>query len=83
MQVRGRPRGPAVKSVRSAAAPQGFTGWDPGRGHGTARLAMLRQRPTGHERDVQLGYTTGYRGIWGDKAGKKDWQQLLAQGPIF
>ena len=42
---RGWLRGRAVEFVRSAAAAQGS---DPGRGHGTARRATLRRRPTSH-----------------------------------
>ena len=40
-------------------------------------------------KDLQLRYATMYGGVWGDKAEKKrqkerkDWQQLLAQVPIF
>ena len=37
----GRLRGRVVKFARSAVAAQGS---DPGRGHGTARQATLRQR---------------------------------------
>ena len=44
----GWPRGPAVKFSRSALAGQGFTVSNPGRGHGAARWAMLRRRPTCH-----------------------------------
>ena len=33
-------------SSRSAAVAQGFTSSDPELGHGTARRATLRQRPT-------------------------------------
>ena len=42
----GWPHGLVVKFVRSASAPQGFAGSDPGRGHGTTHLVMLRQHPT-------------------------------------
>ena len=56
---RGRPRGHVIKFARSTAAAQGFPGSDPGRGHGTARPATLRWRPTCHNwKDLQLGYTT-------------------------
>ena len=48
LHLRGRHRERAVKFVRSASAAQGFTGSDPGHGHGTARQAMLRQHPTCH-----------------------------------
>ena len=41
----GRLRGRVVKFARSDAAVQGS---DPGRGHGTARQATLRWRPTSH-----------------------------------
>ena len=43
---RGRPHGRVVKSACSAVVAQGFAGSDPGRGHGTACQATLRQRPT-------------------------------------
>ena len=42
---RGWLRGQVVKFPRSAAAAQGL---DPERGHGTARQATLRRRPTSH-----------------------------------
>ena len=72
--------------MHSTAAAQGS---DPGCGHGTTRQATLRRRPTSHNwNDVQLRYTAVYEVagvVWGDKAEKKkkDWQQLLAQVPIF
>ena len=51
----GRPHGQAVKFVRSALVARGFAGSDPGRGHGTAHQAMLRQHPICHnEKDPQL-----------------------------
>ena len=57
----GRPRGRVVKLVPSASAAQGFAASDPGRGHGTAHQAMLRQRPTRHsKKDPQLKYATVY-----------------------
>ena len=43
---RGRPRGRAVKFAHSASAAQGFAGSSAGCGHGAARQAMLRRRPT-------------------------------------
>ena len=65
----GRLRGRVVKFARSAAVAQGS---DPGRGHVTARQALLRWRPTFHNwKDLLLRYTTVYRGGWGDKAEKK------------
>ena len=57
--------------MRSTSAAQGFTGSDPGRGHGTARQAMLRRRPTCHNKDPQLKYTTMYWGDLGRKSRKK------------
>ena len=42
----GQPHGQVVKFTCSASAAQDFAGLDPGRGHGTASQAMLRQRPT-------------------------------------
>ncbi|XP_070376698.1 serine/threonine-protein kinase Nek5 isoform X3 [Equus asinus] len=44
----GQPRGRVVKFTRSASAAQGFTGSNPGRGHGAAHQTMLRQCPTCH-----------------------------------
>ena len=73
--LRGRLRGRVVKFVRSAAVAQGS---DPGRGHGTARQATLRRRPTSHNwKDLQLRYTTVYRRVWGDKAEKKQKQKKI------
>ena len=44
-QKTGRPCGHVVKFVHYALAAQGFTGSDPGCGHGTAHQAMLRCVP--------------------------------------
>ena len=44
----GSPCGQVVKFMCSAVAAQGFTGLDPGHGHGTSCQAMLRQRPAYH-----------------------------------
>ena len=44
----GQPHGPVVKFMSSAVVAQGFTGSNPGCGHGTARQAALRRRPTCH-----------------------------------
>ena len=44
----GLPRGQVVKFTRYALVAQGFTGSDPGRGHGTTHQAMLRRHPTCH-----------------------------------
>ena len=70
------------------SAAQGFTSSDPGRGHGTAHQATLRQCPTcQNQKDPQLKIIQlGTGRIEGEKAGEKkkeDWQQLLAQVPIF
>ena len=52
----------------STSAAQGFSGWDPGCGHGTAHQATLRQHPTCHnKKDPQLKYTTMYSGGFGEK----------------
>ena len=57
---RGRLRGRVVKFASSAAAAQGS---EPGHGHGTARQATWRWRPTSHnQKDMQLRYTTVCRG---------------------
>ena len=42
----GPARGRVVKFMHSTSMAQGFTGSDPGRGHGTTRQAMLRGHPT-------------------------------------
>ena len=50
-----------VKLAHSTSVAQGFTGLDPGGGHGTAHQAMLRQRLTQHnQKDLQLQHTTMY-----------------------
>ena len=65
----GWPCGRVAKFMHSASAAQGFTRSDPGRGHGTAHQAMLRQRPTCHNwKDTQLKYTTMY---WVDLGRKR------------
>ena len=65
----GRLCGRMVKFTRSASAAQVFTGSDTGHGHGTARQATLRWRPTCHnQKHPQLEYTTMY---WGDLGIKK------------
>ena len=59
---------------------------DLGCGHDTAQQAMLRPRPTCHnQKDLQLEYAAIYCGALGRRRRKKkeDWQQMLAQLPIF
>ena len=81
--VGGWPRGRVVKFMCSTLVAQGFTGSDPGCRHSTAHQAMLRQHPTqDNQKDLQL--CTG--GLWGEEEEEKkreDWQQMLAQVPIF
>ena len=75
-----------IEFAHSALAARGFASSDPGRRHGTAHQAMLRRHPTQQrQKDLQLEYTTMYWGVFGEKKGKKkeDWQQMLAQVPIF
>ena len=77
-----------VKFTHSASVAQGFTGSDPGHGHGTTHQAMLRLHPTwNNQRQSQLEYTTMYWGDLGRKSRKEKkkegWQQLLAQVRIF
>ena len=76
-----------VKFLCSVSVAWDFTGSDPGCGHGTADQAMLRQCPTQHnQRNSQLEYTTMYWGALGRrriKEKKEEWQQMLAQVPIF
>ena len=83
----GRLRGQVVKFERSAWVAQGFAGSDPGYGPSTAHQVMLRRCPTQQrKKDLHLEYTTMY---WGalerrrKKRKKEDWQQMLAQVPIF
>ena len=45
-QHRRRPHGRVVKFTCSSTGAQGFTGLDPGCGHGTTHQAMLTWRPT-------------------------------------
>ena len=67
-----------VKFVHSTWVVQGFTGSDPGCGHGTTRQVMLRQCPTQHnQRHSQLGSTTMYWGALGRRRNERkneDWQ---------
>ena len=69
-----------VKFVRSAAAAQGFTGSDPGCGHGTAHQATCH-----NQKELQLGYTTMCWGTLGRRRRKK--KKRLAtdgsSGPSF
>ena len=46
VRMRGPAHGRLVKFVLSALATQGFSGSDPGHGHGTAHQVMLRHHPT-------------------------------------
>ena len=72
----GRFCGRVVKFTRSTAAAQGS---DPGRRHGTARQATLRQRPTSHNwKDLQLRYTTMYGEVGEIKQKKKKEKIRLA-----
>ena len=48
VRIQGRPHGQVVEFMHSASAAQGFTGSDPGRGHGAAHQTMLRWHPTCH-----------------------------------
>ena len=85
----GGPCGQVVKFTHSALVAQGFAGSDPGRRRGTVHQVTLRRRPTwDNQKDLQLEYTTMYWGGFGEKKKKKrkkkeDWQQILAQGPIW
>ena len=74
-------RGRVVKFARSAVAAQGS---DPGRGHGTARQAMLRRRPTSHNyKDLQLKIYNYVRGGMGDKAEKKKKNKMAKKKDIL
>ena len=83
---RGRLCGRVVKFARSDPAAQGS---DPGRGHGTA-CQVTHVEAASHIPQLEgpatkiYNYVRGGGRGWGDKAEKKrDWQQLLAQVPIF
>ena len=53
-------------------AAQCFVGSNPGSGHGTARRATLRRRPTCHNwKDPQLRIYNHVPGGFGEKKGKK------------
>ena len=61
-----------VGFVRSALVARGFAGSDPGRGHGTARQAMLRRCLTCHSwKDPQLKIHNCVPGGFGEKKEKK------------
>ena len=83
----GQPRRRVVKFARSAPVAQGFAGSAPGYGPSTAHQAMLRWHPTQQsQKDLRLEYTTMYWGALERRRKNKkeeDWQQVLAQGPIF
>ena len=77
--------GQVGKFMCSALVAQGIAGSAPGRRHGTAHQAVLRQHPTWHnQRRSQLEYTTMCWGALGRRRRKiEDWQQMLVQVPIF
>ena len=79
----GRPCGQVVKLTRSTLAAWGFTGLDPGRGHGPTRQAT--REATSYIPQLE-GPTTkicnyGLRGFeeknQEEKKQEEDWQQLL------
>ena len=60
-----------VKFKHSASVAQGFVTLDPGHGPSTTHEAMLKWCPTWqNQKDLQLEYTTMYRGGFEEK-GKK------------
>ena len=77
--------GPMVKFTHSALVAQGFAGSDPGHGPSTTHQAMLRRHSTYQsQKDLQLECTNMYLGALGRRRRRKqDWQQMLAQVPIF
>ena len=65
---------------------QGFTGSDPGRRHGTAHQGHAEGASHVAEPEGPMAKIYNYvLGSFGEKNKKKrnDWQQLLAQVPIF
>ena len=65
---------------------RGFMGSDPGHGYGTAHQAMVRHHPTLALSEALTAriYNCVLGGVGEKKKKKKeDWQQLLAQVPIF
>ena len=81
---RSRPCGQVVEFARSTSAAQGFTGSDPGRGHGTAHRAMLRWHPTCHNwKDPQLKVYNYVLGSFGEKKKKRRLATDVSSGSIF
>ena len=73
-----------LKFACSTSAARGFNSSDPRQGHGTAHQATLRRRP--HIAQPEALTTIIYNyvlGAFGEKEKKEDWQQLVAQVPIF
>ena len=67
------PCGRVVKFAHSALAAQGFTGSDPGCGHGTAHQAMLWQVAHIAQREALTTRIYNYvlGGLWGEEDGGK------------
>ena len=74
-----------VKFAYSASVARGFAGSNPGRGPSTSHQAMLGQRPIAQPEALTTRIFDCVLGDFGEKKkGKKeDWQQMLAQVPIF
>ena len=91
MAIRGQPCGQVVKFKGSASVAQAFACSDSGHGHDTAHQAM--DEAASHMPQLEGPITKIYNYLLGGfgekKQGKKkkeeeeDWQQLLAQVPIF
>ena len=85
--LRGRPFGLVVNFTHSDLVAQHFTGSDPTHGPGTAHQAMLRRHPHStirgtHNWKIKL-WTWGLQGEEEEEEEKEDWQQMVAQVPIF
>ena len=85
--LRGWPHGQVVKFAHCSLAAQGFAGSDPRHGHGTTHQAMLRQHPTAQPEAPTTRIYNYVLGGFGEKKKRKnkkeDWQQTLAQAPVF
>ena len=82
--LRGQPHGPVVRFMHSTSAAQVFAHSDSGHRHGTAHAtghAEVASHMPQLEGPATKKYTTMYRGSLGRR--KENWQQSLAQVPIF
>ena len=72
-----------VQFACSASVAQGFTSSDPGHGHGHAEAASHIAQPEGPTTRIYNCVLGGLGEKKKKKKEKKDWQQMVAQVPIF